>query len=180
MRPVQHDTHDTVPNDADTGPRGLRATTLHGAPEGATTNADSKAAEHLAGWQRARADYENLLRRTEHDLARAAEAAQDQLLRELLPIADYFSAAARHIPDTLKQDPWGEGILRIHQAFDGFLKAQGVSTVEAAGIPLDPLQHEAVAEVPNDQEAGTVVEVVTLGYVRNGRVLRPAKVKVST
>lgn len=165
--------------------RGLRATTVHGATEGATDGASaaaevaSTAAEHLAGWQRARADYENLLRRTEQDHARATEAAKDQLLADILPLADYFSAATRHIPDALKSNAWTEGVLRIQQVFEGFVRDHDVTTVDAVGVPLDPKQHEAVAEVPSDSDAGTVVEVVTPGYVRNGRVLRPAKVKIS-
>lgn len=157
---------------------GLPATTVHGATAGASQST-STAADHLAGWQRARADYENLLRRMEHDLAHAAEAAKDQLLLGLLPIADYFSAAARHIPDSLKKDPWAEGILRIHQAFDGFLKNQGVTLEEAVGIPLDPARHEAIAEVKSTADVGTIVEVITPGYARSGRVLRPARVSVS-
>lgn len=158
--------------------RGLRASTVHGATENAAETATA-AAEHLAGWQRARADYENLLRRTEHDLTRSAERAKDQLLTDLFPLAEYFSAAVRHVPDALQTNAWTEGVLRIHQAFEGFLRNHGVTTVDAVGVPLDPIQHEAVAEVTSDCEAGTVVEIVSLGYVRNGRVLRPAKVKVA-
>lgn len=160
-------------------PRGVQAAAVHGSSASDSQEVKQKAAEHLAGWQRARADYENLRRRLEREGAHAAEAAKDQLLFRLLPIADYFAAALAHVPESLKDDAWTEGVLRTHQALEGFLREAGITPIAATDVPLDPAEHEAVAEVPSAHPRGTITAVVSTGYRRNGRVLRPAKVKVS-
>lgn len=161
-------------------PRGIQAAAVHGSSSAPhPPDVAQKAAEHLAGWQRARADYENLRRRMERAGANAAEAAKDQLLFRLLPIVDYFAAAVAHVPESRKDDAWTEGVLRTQQALAGFLREAGITPIVATDVPLDPAEHEAVAEVPSAHPPGTIVAVVSTGYRRNGRVLRPAKVTVS-
>jgi molecular chaperone GrpE len=60
------------------------------------------------------------------------------------------------------------------------LAGEGLVAIEASGKPFDPERHEAVAAVEEDGvEAGTVVDVIRKGYEFNGRVLRPAMVKVA-
>lgn len=163
-----------------TRPRGLPAQALHRADDGLLREAQTKAAEHLEGWQRARADYENLRKRFEAERSEAGAAATDALLKALLPIVDYFDAALREIPEQLQSDSWTKGILQIHQVLRGFLQGAGVTPLEELGMPFDPQKHEVVAEEASEQPVGTVVGVVARGYLRQGRVLRPAKVQVSS
>ncbi|MDP3685384.1 MAG: nucleotide exchange factor GrpE, partial [bacterium] len=147
--------------------RGLPANTLHRThADPRLAAAETAAAEHLAGWQRARADYENLRKDVEDRLARASGAAQDDILKDLLPVVDYFETAMRHIPDPLKSDPWTTGVLHIHQALRAFLKEAAVTTVGETGSPLDPTLHETVAEEASDLPSGIITAVVALGYLR--------------
>lgn len=141
--------------------------------------AETKAQEYLSGWQRARADYENLQKRLDAELAEAVDAGKDALLRSLLPVVDYLEAAVGSVPETLKHSPWTEGVLQTHKALRRFLTDVGVAPFGDRGVPLDPALHEAIAEEASDVAAGTITRVVTPGYLRDGRVLRPAKVKVS-
>lgn len=141
--------------------------------------AEAKAHEHFAGWQRARADYENLQKRMEAELSEATRAETDSLLRSLLPVVDYFEAAVSSVPENLKSTPWTEGVLRTHQALHRFLKEIGVASIADHDVPLDPSRHEAIAEEESDLANGRIVRVASLGYLRNGHVLRPAKVTVS-
>ena len=149
-------------------------------PQDALKRAEKKVAENLAGWQRARADYENLARRLDTEVSEAREAGTEATLRALLPVIDNFEAATRTVPDTLRNNTWVEGTLQSAQAFRDFLSRVGVTPITETGMPLDPTRHEAIAEGPSDQIAGTVTEVIAPGYVRGGRILRPAKVRIST
>jgi len=56
----------------------------------------------------------------------------------------------------------------------------GITRIAAVGLPLDPNQHQAMVEIPTDeQEAGTVVQEMQSGYMIKDRLLRPAFVGVA-
>lgn len=158
----------------------LPAQAVHGAVnERQGHDLAEKSALNLAGWQRARADYENLRKEMEVRIAHAAEQATDSFLRDLLPIVDYFDAALRQLPNELKSHTWTEGIRRIDQALQAFLKATGVTTTGEEGETFDASRHESLAEEPSEHPRGTITHVAARGYVRNERVLRPARVRIS-
>lgn len=165
-------------NSASSNVRGLPAQTLHRAGE--NTQVQKMAQEHLAGWQRARADYENLHREMERRLLRASEKGKESLLVELFPVIDYFDAAAAHLPEKLRDHPWAQGMLQVHQAFRQFLTDAGVIAIGETGMMVDPTLHEVVEKETSVQPAGVVTTVVAHGYMRADRVLRPAKVRVSS
>mgnify|MGYP001591945951 CR=1 FL=1 len=130
-----------------------------------------QAEEYLNGWKRAKADYLNLKKEME---------AQDKEIKEwlskifLLPILDIMDSFDR--AGTLDA-----GIAGIKKQFDDFLKVQGVEAIKAVGERFNPLMHEAVESVDLPAEgdkSGRIIEEVRRGYLINGEVLRPAKVRV--
>ena len=60
------------------------------------------------------------------------------------------------------------------------LKRHGITRIEAQGQPFDPNQHQAVMQQPSDQPDNSVLQVLEHGYMLHDRVLRPARVIVST
>ena len=159
---------------------GVSAQSVHGAADRPTTlGITAEPAGHLAGWQRARADYENLRKDMDARTAHAAAMITDTLLQDLLPVVDYFDSALRQVPNELTSHPWTEGIRRIHQALQSFLKAGGVTAIGQEGEAFDASRHESVAEEPSERPRGTITHVATRGYLRNEHVLRPARVRVS-
>ena len=56
---------------------------------------------------------------------------------------------------------------------------EGVSEIQTVGTMIDHNLHEAVEEVKSAKPPGTITEEVSKGYILNGRVIRPAKVKVA-
>jgi len=65
------------------------------------------------------------------------------------------------------------------QMLDNLAKL-GVERIEPVGQPFDPHQHQAVDRAETaDHADGTVLQVFQPGYVFNGRVLRPAMVRVA-
>ncbi len=134
---------------------------------------------------RLQADFENARRRWRKDQAEIQERANADLLRELLEIHDDFQralAAARTVhPEALEAgSEFLTGVEMIGRRLQDFLKSYGIEPMEAVGKPFDPLLHEAVAHEETDSAPeATVLEELRKGYSMNGRVLRPAVVKVA-
>lgn len=136
--------------------------------------------EHLAGRQRALADYQNLRRRTEEEIAQARLAAADRLLLRFVDLADDFDRSIEHVPADLAGDAWIEGIAAIDRKLRGALETQGVVAIDALGKSFDPALHEAVASVPGTgRPAGEIVAEMRRGYLVGDRVLRPSMVGVA-
>jgi len=139
-----------------------------------------KADEAEAGWQRARADFANLKRRTEEARAGFATVAGDRLLVRVLDLADDFDLAVSHVPDGVRDTPWVQGVSAIDRKLRALLEAEGISPLEGEGLPFDPqtqqaISHEDTADAPD----GTVIRVMQRGYAIGDRVLRPALVAVA-
>ena len=132
-----------------------------------------QAEEYLNGWKRAKADYLNLKKEMEAQNKEIKEWLSKIFLLPILDIMDNFDRAG-----TLDA-----GIEGIKKQFEDFLKANGVEEMKVVGEKFDPLKHEAIESVeggPPAQvgESGRIIEEVRRGYLVNGEVLRPAKVKV--
>lgn len=138
-----------------------------------------EAAENLAGWQRAKADFMNYKRDQEKMLSDLRKYANEDMITALLPTVDSFDLAMKHLPDNLKDSDWVKGILCIKGMFDNFLRDAGVTEIKALGEKFDPYLFEAVGEEESDQEEGTVIEQLQKGYKMGDKLLRPAKVKVA-
>jgi len=73
-----------------------------------------------------------------------------------------------------------EGIDMVLKGFLDTLAKHGVQPVAAVGLPFDPAQHEALAQVESSaHQPNTVIEQHQTGYMMRDRLLRPALVTVS-
>lgn len=142
---------------------------------------DDKAAEYLAGWKRALADYDNLkkdLARERNELRRSAiEGAAESFL----PVLEHFDAAVRFVPEFEgKEKNWAQGVLHIRRELEEAMKSLGVEPFGQVGEPFDPAKHEASGErVEEGKAPNTIVEVLRQGWKMGERVIRPAKVIIS-
>jgi molecular chaperone GrpE len=140
---------------------------------------EQKVAELTAGWQRAQADFVNFKNQTAKERVDLIEAANRDLIHELLPVLDNFSLAAKHIPENLRNDNWATGVSQIEKQFENILRENGLEKIESLGVKFDPNLHEAVEEVESDKPRGTIIGEVLPGYKLNDTVLRLPKVKVT-
>ena len=140
----------------------------------ALASARAEAEERLMAWQRARADYENLKRRSAQEVQERTAQATGALLLELLPIVDDFERA--FAADPSDAEAWQEGISLIDRALCQLLERIGLQPIAAEGQPFDPNFHEAVSQGPGP--AGEVITQVRKGYLLGTRVLRPTLVVV--
>jgi len=136
--------------------------------------------EYLAGWQRARAELLNYKKEEMERIGEIIKYADVGLISKILPILDNFEIAEKKLPENLKQDENIKGILQIKNQILDFLKNQRVEEIKSLGEKFDPNFHEVMEEVEaKDKTPGTIIEEIQKGYKINGRLLRPAKVKIS-
>jgi len=136
--------------------------------------------EYLAGWQRARAELLNYKKEEMERIGEIIKYADVGLISKILPNLDNFEIAEKKLPENLKQDENIKGILQIKNQILDFLKNQRVEEIKSLGEKFDPNFHEVMEEVEaKDKTPGTIIEEIQKGYKINGRLLRPAKVKIS-
>jgi len=138
--------------------------------------------EYLDGWQRAQADMVNVRRAAEEARASAREDGITSALGTIIPALDAFNAAMRDPSWSHMDARFREGILSIHTSLLSALKSLSVEEIGEAGEGFDPNAHEAVSEVKvgDPKKDHMIAEVLQRGYIRKGRVIRPAKVSVYT
>jgi molecular chaperone GrpE len=140
----------------------------------------SEAASYLDDLRRLQADFDNYRKRMLREQTMRVAAASQALVSRLLPVLDNFELAISHAEQSRDFDRMLKGVEMVFAELREVLRSEGLSTIEAEGKPFDPSCHEAVVAVEEEGvEAGTVVDVVRTGYEFQGKVLRPAMVKVA-
>jgi molecular chaperone GrpE len=127
------------------------------------------------------AEFENYKRRVESDSAAIVRSANEGLLSALLPVVDDFARSMKAGKDRKDSEALYSGVELIHGKFLKILEKFGVVPFESLGKPFDVRFHDALLQVPrSDVAPHTVIEEVERGYMLYDRVLRHAKVIVST
>lgn len=142
--------------------------------------------EYLNNWKRERADFLNYKKDEMERFASFAGYAKEKIILEILPILDNLELAEKELPEKLKSgeegtkeaQEWTRGFLQIRKQFSEFLKKEGIEEIEISGKPFDSNFMEIVEEAEGEKQ-GIVVEELQKGYTMNGKVIRPAKVKVA-
>ena len=127
-----------------------------------------KLEEAINNWKRAVADYQNLEKRVAQERRSWIKQANKELILRLLPVLDTLILASRHVED--------EGLKLSMKQFLDVLKNEGVEKIETEGQMFNPELMECV-EVGLGKE-GEVLEELGVGFLLDGSVLRPARVKV--
>lgn len=148
-------------------------------PSASPDDWEKKAQEYLAGWKRAQADYQNLRKSVEQERVDIMKYANEALLQDLVPLMDHYNMAFKSIPEAEKKSSWLKGVEHIAQNFKQTLQQYGVTFISTVGKKFDPMQHESVGEVVSEQPEGVIVEEVQTGCMLHGKVIQPAKVKIS-
>ena len=139
--------------------------------------AELKSEEHHDAWLRAKAETENVRRRAQEDIARAAKFAIEKFAGELLAVKDSLEAGlATETPSVESLKSGTE--LTLKQLVAAFEKSS-LREINPIGEKFDPNFHQAISMLEADQEPNTVVTVLQKGYLLADRVLRPALVIVA-
>jgi len=129
---------------------------------------------YLVDLQRVTAEFANFRKQVEKRSAAVSARARGDLVEKILPVLDAWDLAVEHGADD---------VTPIRTSLVQVLEPAGLEVLDPLGEPFDPTRHEAVlhepADDPDDVDVGqVVVGVLRRGYVWDGRVLRPAMVRV--
>jgi molecular chaperone GrpE len=129
---------------------------------------------------RATADFENFKKRSEREKLDRIKFANEELMKELLPIVDNLERALASSEKTKDNDAIKKGIEIVLDQFLKTLKKFGLSGYASIGEKFDPNRHEAVEQVEStEHETNTIIDEFQKGYFLNERLLRPALVAVT-
>jgi len=143
--------------------------------EGLADAAAQLAAERLADLQRLHAEYVNYRRRVERDRDVARDQAIASVLEALLPVLDDVELARQH------GDLAGGPFAAIAEKLEAVLGRFELTRYGATGEVFDPMVHEALMQSLSDEvEAPTVTTVLQPGYLLKEKVLRAARVGVTS
>lgn len=137
--------------------------------------------QYLDLLQRSRAEFENYQKRAQKDREQERRYLQGALVGELLPVFDNLDRATASAQQAGEKGPLADGVLLVQSQFLELLKRHNISRIDALGKLFDPNLHQAVAQRPSREvEPNTILQVLEQGFMNVDRVLRPAKVIVST
>ena len=131
----------------------------------------------------AAAETQNVRRRLEAELKQATSYAAAGFARDMLSIKDHLDRALAAVGDELRADKTAAqflaGIESTARELESVFARHDITRIPAKGTSLDPHKHQAMVELPSDEEPGTIVEEMQPGYMMKDRLLRPALVGVA-
>jgi molecular chaperone GrpE len=140
-----------------------------------------EAEENYARLLRLAADMENLKKRQERERADLLQFANENLVKELLPVVDNLERALDHGRQLKAPKALLEGISMVYHGFLKVLDRFGVTAHDSLGQQFDPAFHNAMMqEEAPDVPDGSVIKELQKGYLMNQRLLRPAMVVVAS
>jgi len=129
---------------------------------------------------RSQADFENYKKRAAREKEDAVKYANSALLQRLVSILDNFELGLAAAKTEGEQSPVYSGMVLVQKQLNDLLEENGLQAIEAEGKKFDPNLHEAIAHEPSESPEGTVIRQARRGYRFKDRLLRPARVVVSS
>ena len=138
--------------------------------------------DYLAGWQRSRADFLNYKKEETERLARTIQFANEDMIKDLIFVMDSFSLVENGLNLSTEGKDQLKPFLMVKAQLENTLKTRGLEKVKiSVGDEFSPEVHEAIAMIDDSRASDShkVIEVIADGYYLNGKLIRPAKVRVS-
>ena len=130
----------------------------------------------------AKADLINYRKRKDEEVTKMLKFANEDLVKELLPVIDNFERAIKMDDEDLTDEvsKFLEGVKMIYCGLINTMEKYEVKAIDGTNKPFDPTFHQAVmTEKREGVEPGLVIEVLQKGYLLKDKVIRPAMVRVS-
>jgi len=127
---------------------------------------------------RAYAELENVRKRSRREIDEAGKYAIGKFAASIIEVVDNLERALT--VETGNEDDLRQGVQMTLDSWYEVARKFGLERVDATNKPFDPHVHEAMVQVPHESDAGQVVAQHAGGYTLHGRLLRPAKVVVSS
>ena len=135
---------------------------------------------------RAMAEADNVKKRAEREVQAAKVYGVEKFAQDVLSVSDNLARALMTIDDKARGSLGDnaknllDGLELTEKNLMAVLARHGITAVPGKGSKFDPNVHQAVAQVPSDEDKGFVAEVMQTGFKLGDRTLRAAMVAVST
>jgi len=151
----------------------------------ALSDSRAEVQEMKDGYLRAKAEMENIRRRSQNEVTSARKFAIEGFASELLNVKDSLDQASLvelDESDLGALEKMKEGLSLTLKQLDSAMEKFAVVAVEAGpGVKFDPEQHQAISMIPSETiESNHIVDVMQKGYMLKDRLLRPAMVVVAS
>ena len=177
---VKHPEHTAAPEAAGAPAAGPAAAVEAADLPSQLAEKTKEAQENYDRYLRVAAEMENLRKRQERERAELLQFANENLIKELLPVVDNLELALEHGRQQEAPAPLLEGLDLVQQGFLKALARFGVTPINSVGQVFDPAFHNAVMqEEAPEVEDSTVLKEMQKGYLLQNRLLRPAMVVVA-
>ena len=141
-------------------------------------DAQAKAAENWDHYMRAKAEMDNLRRRTVKDVENAHKYGIEKFVSELLPVIDGMGMGLA--TEDASAESLREGMELTLNMLEKMMEKLGIEEIDPMGEKFDAEKHQAMSMQPNAEvEPNTIIAVMQKGYSLNERLIRPAMVMVS-
>ena len=127
---------------------------------------------------RVHAEMDNLRKRTTREIEESRKFAMERFSTALLDVVDNLERALS--VDEGNEAGLREGVKLTFDSWQAMMEKFELKRIDAVGELFDPHKHEALSQMPSDQPEGTVIAQHVAGYTLHGRLIRPAKVLVSS
>ena len=145
--------------------------------EAALAESQTKAQENFDQFLRAKAEMENVRRRSAEDVLKAQKFGVEKIAEALLAVKDSMDAAL--VVENTSVESFKTGVELTARQLTNVFEKFSIKEENPAGAKFDPTRHQAIAALESDQAPNTVVNVMQKGYLLHDRVLRPALVAVA-
>ncbi|MFC1551295.1 nucleotide exchange factor GrpE [Candidatus Latescibacterota bacterium] len=126
------------------------------------------------------AEYDNYRKRSAREVQSILCTANENLVKEILPIFDNLDLATEHREKTTTLEEYVKGIALIEDQLREVFQHAGLKPIEAVGQPFDPNLHEAILQMESEEhDSGVVINETQKGYLFSDKVIRHSKVVVS-
>ena len=142
-----------------------------------TVDKEEKTKEMTDLLQRTQANFENYQKQTDRRVEEMQQIIMKNTLLKLLPLVDTFELSLKH---TSSAQEFKQGMELIYAQLLTLLEEEGAQSFKSAGEKFDPYYHEALLKVDSELPENTILEEFQKGFMIDGKVLRHAKVKIST
>ncbi len=154
--------------------------------EPAAEPAQEKKPDYYDQLVRLSADFDNYRKRTEREKASFLAYGKKQFAEKLLPAYEVLLRQREELAKKQQQEECSaslkavkDGLNMVFTELEKAFKAEGIEHMDVLNKPYDPATEEVVAMIPSSQEQdGLVIQEVQMGFMMDGKVLRPARVIV--
>jgi molecular chaperone GrpE len=130
---------------------------------------------------RTAAEFENYKRRTDSERSEFFAYAGEKVIADMLPVLDDFDRTMESFDKSHDKDALKKGIDIVYDKFKNVLEKHGLKIMDSGGKKFDVNLHEAILQQPDmEKDPDTVLTTVEKGYFLKDKVLRHAKVVVSS